>query len=146
MTELLTKEILKPKLKDSVLKARKCIFYEPSEEERDIGKITMIIRNMPEFKKFIKFNNIDHDSIRMAANYMEYVKFPKGVYIFKQGEPSKMFYGVINGTVSIRIEEKKVMNVASKKIYCIFYFNFSILFFIINIFLQNLNIFCLIIV
>jgi hypothetical protein len=112
MTDLLNKEIHKPKLLDSVLKARKCIFYEPTDSERDIGKITMILRNMPEFKKFIKFNNIDHDSIRLAANYMEYIKIPKDTYIFKQGELSKNFYGVINGKISIRIEERRAINLS----------------------------------
>jgi CRP-like cAMP-binding protein len=36
---------------------------------------------------------------------MEHAFFPKGSYIFKQGENNKRFYGVIRGKISIRIKK-----------------------------------------
>ncbi len=73
----------------------------------------MILKLMPEINKFLRFNYIDHDAIRQASNYIEYVRVEKGKYIFKQGDMSDFFYGIINGKVSIRVEEK--FQVTSKK-------------------------------
>ena len=90
---------------------RKCVFVA-TDEERDLSKITMILRNMPEFKKFILFHNIDPDSIRLASNYMEYRKVQKNTCIFKQGESSSHFFGIISGKISIRVQEKKLVNLS----------------------------------
>lgn len=63
---------------------------------------------MPEFRKFLKFNNIDDDTIRYAANYMDHTKIVKGTYIFKQGDVADKFYAIINGKVSIRRVRKVI--------------------------------------
>jgi CRP-like cAMP-binding protein len=57
---------------------------------------------MPEFKKFVRFNKIDDKALKQASNYLEYKKFSKGSYIFKQGDAPVFFYGIISGKVSIR--------------------------------------------
>jgi hypothetical protein len=66
----------------------------------------LILKLIPEMKKFIKYNNIDHDAIRQSSNYIELVKVPKGGYIFKQGDPSDNFYCILRGKVSIRSQQK----------------------------------------
>lgn len=73
----------------------------------------MILKLMPEIRKFLKYNNIDYDAVRQASNYIEYMHVEKGKYIFRQGDKSDFFYGIINGKVSIRTEEK--ITVMSKK-------------------------------
>jgi hypothetical protein len=104
--EVLLEELKKPSLKEDKLERGKKILFEAADDERDIGKITFILKMMPEFKKFIKFNNIGHEAIRKAANYLQYMRIPKGEIIFKQGQQANFFYGIINGKVSIKIEER----------------------------------------
>ncbi len=75
----------------------------------------MVLKMMPEFKKFLSFNNIDHDAIRYASSVMEYKYVEKGVYLFRQGDHSDIFYVIISGRISIRIEER-VNSTSSKYI------------------------------
>jgi CRP-like cAMP-binding protein len=64
-----------------------------------------LVKNMPKFRKFMRFNGLDEEHLTQAANYMEHVFIPKGSYIFKQGDPSNKFYCVISGSVSVRIKK-----------------------------------------
>ena len=41
------------------------------------------------------------------CNYIKYDHFPKGTYIFRQGQISKRFYGIIQGRISIRTRMTK---------------------------------------
>lgn len=83
----------------------------PKEERRDIFRIELALYQIGEMKKFLDFQGITHTAFSRAALYMQYKKFKKGEYIFKQGDKPDNFYGVISGTISliyhyIDIEEK----------------------------------------
>jgi len=67
------------------------------------------MKQLPGLIRFMKFNGLDDDHLETASNYFEHAFFPKGSYIFKQGEQSQMFYGIIKGRVSIRIRKQNVV-------------------------------------
>ena len=68
-----------------------------------------LVKNMQKFRKFMRFNGLDEEHLTQAANYVEHAFFPKGTYIFKQGDPSTRFYGVISGSISVRIKKRVVL-------------------------------------
>ena len=57
---------------------------------------------LPDFKKLINYNRIDDKSFRIASRNMRYVKMTKGSCIFKQGDMSDVFYGIIKGRISLK--------------------------------------------
>lgn len=52
----------------------------------------------------MKYNNVDDEAVKIAANFISYIEIKKGEYVFKQGDESDVFYGIINGKISIRDE------------------------------------------
>jgi hypothetical protein len=81
-----------------------------------IQKILILLKHIPGFSKFMNFYNVDDEAVRLvkrilfifqAASFITHRHFPKGSYVFKQGERSDFFYGIISGKISIR-EKKKV--------------------------------------
>ena len=75
---------------------------------KKIQKILVILKTLPEFQKLIKYNSINDESVRTAANYMEYRKINKDKYIFKQGNESDAFYCILRGKISIRKQTFKM--------------------------------------
>jgi CRP-like cAMP-binding protein len=67
------------------------------------------MKQLPGLIRFMKFNGLDDDHLETASSYFEHAFFPKGSYIFKQGEQSQRFYGIIEGRVSIRIRKQNVV-------------------------------------
>lgn len=57
---------------------------------------------LPGFKKFMKYNGIDDDAIRIAANLLQFRRVEKGQLVFKQDDRSEHFFGIIKGRISIR--------------------------------------------
>lgn len=50
----------------------------------------------------MKFNCIDNVTLMNAVSFMEHEHFQPNVRIFKEGDQSDKFYGIITGRVSIR--------------------------------------------
>lgn len=57
---------------------------------------------LPGFKKFMKYNGVDDDAIRIAANLLQFQRVEKSQLVFKQDDRSEHFYGIIQGKISIR--------------------------------------------
>ncbi len=66
------------------------------------------MKQLPGLIRFMKFNGLDDDHLETACSYFEHGFFPRGTYIFKQGEQSQRFYGIIRGRVSIRIRKHNI--------------------------------------
>jgi len=66
-----------------------------------------VIKLLPDFKKLINYNHIDDNSFRIASRNMKYIKITEGTCIFKQGDMSDVFYGIIQGRVSLRKSRTK---------------------------------------
>jgi CRP-like cAMP-binding protein len=58
----------------------------------------------PGFIQFMRFNNIDEETVRQAARYLNIKFIEKGKFLFHQGDISKHFYGIIKGKISIQTE------------------------------------------
>jgi queuine/archaeosine tRNA-ribosyltransferase len=65
------------------------------------------------YVKFLRFFRIDEHSLKQVLNWLkqaiknfEYLRLPKNMYLFCQGDPSKQFFGIINGAVSLRLRKK----------------------------------------
>lgn len=63
--------------------------------------------SLPGFKKFCDMNYIGSNIIEKAAGQMQLLRVKKGEYIFKEGDKSIFFYGIIRGNVSIRVNVKE---------------------------------------
>lgn len=68
------------------------------------------MKTIPGFKRFIKYNNVDDDSMRIAANLLRHQRIEKNTYLFKQDDKSDHFYGIIQGKISIRENVKILQN------------------------------------
>lgn len=74
---------------------------------RQCLNIKIILMSLPGFKKFCDMNYISPNIIEKAAGQMQLLRVKKGDYIFKEGEKSNYFYGIIRGNVSIRVNVKE---------------------------------------
>ena len=73
----------------------------PDQLRRDVNKILLSLYETGEMKRLLKFKGISDTSLTKTIYYMKYKKYRKGEYIFKQGDKSDNFYGLINGTISL---------------------------------------------
>lgn len=55
--------------------------------------------------RYLKFNCINDRTFMKAISYMKYEYYEANTYIFRQGEMSDKFYGIISGQVSIRAKK-----------------------------------------
>jgi len=53
--------------------------------------------------EYCKFNQIYEDVLQTICPFLKCEKIKKGQYLFKYGEPSKAFYTLLKGRISIRI-------------------------------------------
>jgi CRP-like cAMP-binding protein len=60
---------------------------------------------LPGFIQFMRFNNIDEETVKNAARYLGHRYIEKGKFLFHQGDISKHFYGIIKGKISIQTEQ-----------------------------------------
>lgn len=74
---------------------------------RDTAKIAYLLKKLEGFGKFMKYNNITDDELKTASGSIKYEFLSKGEYVFYEGEPSKRFYGIIKGKVSLRLHKPK---------------------------------------
>lgn len=56
--------------------------------------------------KILNYFNADEFNLKEGAEYIKYLKVQPNNYIFRDGENSKSFYGIISGKVSIRHRKK----------------------------------------
>ena len=66
------------------------------------------------FSKFLMYNQIDREALKLAVPHLVNIKYPKGTYIFHQGQYNEGFYGIIKGRISIRAR-KTYMESAMQK-------------------------------
>jgi hypothetical protein len=57
---------------------------------------------LPDFKRLITFNHIDDRAMKIASRNMGYAFFKNGDQIWKEGDMSECFYGIIQGKISLR--------------------------------------------
>ena len=75
------------------------------DEMRNIDLITYIFSNIKGFLEYQYVRRLTHDDIKNIARFIKYEFHPQGSYIFRQGDKSNKFYGLINGEIQI-IETK----------------------------------------
>ena len=75
------------------------------DDMRNIDLITYIFSNIKGFLEYQYVRRLTHDDIKNIARFIKYEFHPQGSYIFRQGDKSNKFYGLINGEIQI-IETK----------------------------------------
>ena len=71
------------------------------EDLRNIDLIAYIFSNIKGFVEYKYIRRLTHDDIKNMARFIRYEFYPKDSYIFRQGDKSNKFYGIINGDVQI---------------------------------------------
>ena len=64
--------------------------------------MTLIIKQLERFKKFINANKIDDATLHLICNYCDFILFKPKSYIFHIENIADSFYIIIAGKVSIR--------------------------------------------
>lgn len=72
-----------------------------------------MLKKYPEFVNYIKYNSIKNESLSCVIPFINYVFYPKGTYIFRNGDKSSKFYCVLKGKVSMLV--KKADNKKEKR-------------------------------
>ena len=72
-------------------------------EKRDFNKISYCLKQIKGFNKFIKFNNINDDSILSAAKYLVFKEYKEGDYLYKEDDRTDGLYCLLSGDIN---EEK----------------------------------------
>jgi len=75
------------------------------DDMRNIDLITYIFSNIKGFLEYQYVRRLTHDDIKNMARFIKYEFHPQGSYIFRQGDKSNKFYGLINGEIQL-IETK----------------------------------------
>ena len=71
------------------------------DELRNIDLIAYIFSNIKGFVEYQYIRRLTHDDIKNMARFIRYEFYPKDTYIFRQGEKTTKFYGIIDGEVQI---------------------------------------------
>ena len=71
------------------------------DEIRNIDLIAYIFSNIKGFVEYQYIRRLTHDDIKNMSRFIRYEFFPKDSYVFRQGENSNKFYGLIDGEVQI---------------------------------------------
>ena len=71
------------------------------DDLRNIDLIAYIFSNIKGLVEYQYIRRLTHDDIKNMARFIKYEYFPKETYIFRQGEKSDKFYGIIDGEVQI---------------------------------------------
>lgn len=66
------------------------------------------LQNFRSFLRYINFCGISYEILRTIAIYLKHTHYPKGSYIYKMHQRSNKFFGVIKGTISIRVKAKAI--------------------------------------
>lgn len=61
------------------------------------------LKQFPGFSKFLKFNNINDESLLNACKYFDHTEIGKGQFLYREADKPELFYGVVSGQI---IEEK----------------------------------------
>ena len=78
--------------------APKCISYD---QIRNIDLITYIFSNIEGFIEFQYTRHLTHDDMKNIARYIKYEFYQKGTYIYRKGDNSNKFYGIIEGKINL---------------------------------------------
>lgn len=74
---------------------------ESSEYNRNIDLMAYIFSNIRGFLEYQYIRRLTHDDIKNMCRFIQYEFYPKGSYIFRQGDRSDYFYGIIDGEVQV---------------------------------------------
>lgn len=101
-TELLITELSKESFitKHNFIKNNSIRIVNPN---KNLILIVSLLKKLSGFKAFLQFNKIDDLTLTDSAMFIEYKKIHKGDIIFKEGDKSDCFYGIIRGKVELRI-------------------------------------------
>ena len=96
---LFIKEIKKVShVKNPLAKNRK---HEIKYINRNLDLITYLFTQIKGFNDYRISKKINYDDLRELSKYFTYEFYPKGSYIYCQGEKPNCFYGIINGKVQM---------------------------------------------
>ena len=71
------------------------------DDLRNIDLIAYIFSNIKGFVEYQYIRRLTHDDIKNMARFIRYEFYPKDSYIFRQGDRSNKFYGIIDGEVQV---------------------------------------------
>lgn len=57
---------------------------------------------MPGFQRFVKHNMIEDSCLKLAIQNINLIKIKKDEYIFREGNKTREFFGIIKGSIAIR--------------------------------------------
>ena len=93
-------------------KSSKEIIYQTKMSSKNLDKLDFnkrnnqtVMRCLKQYKNFIsymKFNNISIDLLEKICPLLMHRYIPKGNYLFKEKQKPHIFFGVINGEISLR--------------------------------------------
>lgn len=72
-------------------------------KEKNYNMISSLLKSLPGFKAFLLFNKIDDISLMDTSMHIKYKFYKKGEQLFKEGDTSDCFYGIIRGKVELKI-------------------------------------------
>lgn len=65
--------------------------------------ILTYLEHMKGFMEYCRFNHIYEDVRQTVCPFLKCERIKKGEYLFRYGEPSKAFYTLLKGKISIRV-------------------------------------------
>ena len=71
------------------------------DDLRNIDLIAHIFSNIKGFAEYQYIRRLTHDDIKNMARFIRYEFYPKDSYIYRQGDRSNKFYGIIDGEVQM---------------------------------------------
>jgi CRP-like cAMP-binding protein len=63
------------------------------------------LKELPGFQTFIRYNSINDAVLKLAVSNIKTCRFKAGAYIFLQGATTKHFYGILQGSIAIRVRK-----------------------------------------
>ena len=79
------------------------LFTHSDSNERNVNLIYLTLLKFKGLIRYMNFQDLINDDIRKISCFIKHKFCSKGQYLFRQYESSDAMYGVINGTVDIRL-------------------------------------------
>ena len=80
-----------------------------NDDERNIELMSYVFENVRGFYEFQYIKRLTHEDVKNISRYIKYDFFPKGSYIYRQGDKSEKFFGLIQGEIQV-METKFIDN------------------------------------
>ena len=72
-----------------------------NDEERNIELLSYVFDNVRGFYEFQYIKRLTHEDIKNISRYIKYEFYPKDSYIYRQGDKSEKFFGLIEGEIQV---------------------------------------------